>query len=215
MFCQKCGAELTNTTKFCVRCGHKLKAEPQISNKVMLVAAIAAVISIGSALLSLLPGDAPIEAQGEPSPTIIATVSPTPRSSPTARPAQKPKPTPEPRPQTMERPQRPRPTLTWEPKPTPLPVVRLMAPNDGSVFVHIPRRLTLVWSQAQDATLYGIAIEYNDGHDWKLLHGTYTYMLNLTMTFSTPLSARWRVTPIFGSGRTGEPSEWRTFQFTR
>jgi len=213
MFCQKCGVELSDTLKFCVKCGHKLKPEPRISNKAILLAAIAAVASITTSMLGFLPRDKPIKAQDSPTPIMAVTapsVTPSPRSSPTPKPTQKPRQTPE---RTLEL--TPRPTLTWEPKPTPPPELRLMAPRDGAVFSHVPRRLTLVWSPVQEATLYGIAIEYDDGQGWKLLHGTYTYMLNLTMTFSSPLSARWRVTPIFNHGRTGDPSEWRTFQFTR
>jgi hypothetical protein len=204
MFCQQCGAQAPEQSKFCKQCGRRLKTG--ISNKALLIAAIAAIVSVGTSLPLLFSSAQPMKAESSPTP-LVAIASP----SPSVKLIQAIKQTPEP---TVER-KTERPVVTWEPRPMPLPQVTLLAPRDGSAFFHVPRRVTLVWSPAQGATLYGIVIEYNDGEGWKPLHGTYTYMLNLSFTFPSPLLARWRVTPIFNQGRTGDPSEWQTFRFTR
>lgn len=214
MFCQQCGVSAPDQSKFCKQCGRRLKTG--ISNKALLLAAIAAIVSVGTSLPLFFSGSEPTKAQETPTPLVVIA-SPSPLSKPFPSPSvkliqvvkrtQTPEPTPERKPE--------RPVVTWEPRPTPLPQVTLLAPRDGSTFFHVPRRVTLVWSPAQGATLYGIVIEYNDGEGWKPMHGTYTYMLNLSFTFPSPLLARWRVTPIFNQGRTGNPSEWQTFRFTQ
>jgi hypothetical protein len=214
MFCQKCGAEALDRTKFCKQCGHRLKTG--ISNKALLIAAIAAIVSIVTSLPLLFSSAEPIKVESSPTPLVVSA-SPSPTSKPSPPPSVKliqvVKRTQTPEPTSERKPERP--VVTWEPRPTPLPQVTLLAPRDGSVFFHVPRRLTLAWSPVQGATLYGIVIEYRDSEGWKPIHGTYTYMLNLSFTFSSPVLARWRVTPIFNQGHTGNPSEWQTFRFTQ
>jgi len=82
MFCQKCGVELLDTTKFCVKCGHKLKSEPHISNKALVAVGIAALVSVGSATLSYWPGSSPTWTASTDSPSPGASVSPSPTPMP-------------------------------------------------------------------------------------------------------------------------------------
>jgi len=118
MYCPKCGKFLPDKLQACEHCGHN-QEKSRISNKAILLAAIAAIVSVGSVLLSFLPRDNPINAQesiaeASPSPTI----TPTPRSSPASSPTQKPKQISEPEsesePEPTPRPQRPRPEPTPE-----------------------------------------------------------------------------------------------------
>lgn len=78
MFCQKCGAELSSITKFCVKCGHKLKTEPRISNKALLIVGAAALISVGAAGLSYWSGNASVGTTSTATVAMTASPSPTP-----------------------------------------------------------------------------------------------------------------------------------------
>lgn len=207
MFCQQCGAELLSETKFCVKCGHKLRTEPRISNKILLIMGIAALISVGSALLSFFPRDRPIQAQAEPSPTII---TPSPRASPTPKPTQKPQQTPKFKP-TPDYPYRHTPTLIY--------------PDDGALFsyVYSSGKIVFRWESnaASEADRYKIELEYgNPSHLPPWLFREFEtpwnyYTVQFTGMKTTEVKGRWRVKPIFADGREGMPTNWRTFHFTR
>src|SRR5262249_11331521 len=51
MFCQQCGAEASEESKYCQQCGHNFKTGFQISNKAMALAALAAIVSVGTTFL--------------------------------------------------------------------------------------------------------------------------------------------------------------------
>jgi hypothetical protein len=218
MFCQNCGSELLNATKFCVKCGCRLRGA-RISNKAILLAGIAAVISVGSALLSFLPRSDPATIQepivmADPSPS----ESPTPRSSPTPKPAQKPRQTVEP---TLKPKTRPEPTPDYPYRHTPT----LTYPDDGGLFsyVYSSGRIVFRWRETAEskADKYKVEVEYgNPSHQppWPLRE--YETPWNYcTIGFfdarTTEFNGRWRVTPILSDGRSGVPTEWRTFRFTR
>lgn len=211
MFCQKCGAELSNTQKFCVRCGHKLKTEGRISNGALLIAGIAALISAGSVILSYWPGSSSAGTAATASPSPVASLSPSPtpriivvRTTPKSR-------------QTQES----KPTIDYLYKHTPT----LIYPDDNTLFsyVYSSGKIVFRWKPVAEskADRYKVETEYgNASHSppWPLReyetpwnYCTVGFADARTMEFK----GRWRVTPIFADGRSGVPTEWRTFQFTR
>jgi zinc-ribbon domain len=209
MFCQKCGASAPDQTKFCKQCGHSLKPEPRISNKAMLVAAIAAIASIGTSLLAFLPRDNSIKARDAPTPTVTITSSsgaPSPRTSPTPKPTQKPRQTPEP-------------ISDYSYKHTPM----LEYPPDGVLFSYIysSGKIIFRWrpSEATEADRYKVIFEYGNPDQWHRRREIETPWNYCTGEFvgaqTEEFVGRWRVTPIFADGRSGMPTEWRTFRFTR
>jgi len=87
MFCQQCGKLLPEQSRDCEHCGHNHKS-PRISNKAILLAAIAALISVGTALLNFLPSrSGPSKVEGAPTPI---------RASEAEAPQAPPEPTPTP-----------------------------------------------------------------------------------------------------------------------
>jgi hypothetical protein len=224
MFCQQCGASAPDQSKFCKQCGHRFKPEPRISNKALLIAAIAAIVSIGTALLGFFPKSEPTTAQG---PIAIASQSPsvsvTPKISPSPKPTRKPRQTPEPTPDTTPRPQRqrPEPTPDYPFRHTPI----LLSPNDGVLFSYryALGRLLLRWRRTptSEADRYKVEIEHgNLSHQppW-LLREFETPWDYCTVEFTdmrtVDFAGRWRVIPILTGGRSGIPTEWRTFRFTQ
>src|SRR5262245_7770953 len=89
MYCQQCGASVPDQSKFCKQCGRRLKS--YISNKALLLAMIAAVVSVGTSLPLLFSSDKPMKAEGSPTPLVVAT-------SPSLLPKASPFPSPSPRP---------------------------------------------------------------------------------------------------------------------
>lgn len=83
MFCQKCGALAPEESNFCLKCGCTFQEKPKwfFSNRALLLAGIAALISAGSFLFAFLPRGEPIKAQAEP-PIIEASPSPSPSATP-------------------------------------------------------------------------------------------------------------------------------------
>lgn len=230
MFCQKCGAELSEEAAFCLKCGHKLHTDstPRISNKAMLLAAIAAVASGISVLLSFLPGSEPTKARDTAPTPEMAVASPSPSATPKvwASPPLRSLPTPKPTLEPTPRPQRarPEPTPDYPYRHTP----SLADPPDGAVFSHWPRKLVLQWRSisGSEADRYKVTVEYwssdlsslpGDQPGWgrRPLREIETPWNYCTIYFIGAQPGRWRVTPIFADGREGVPSEWRTFRFTR
>lgn len=224
MFCPKCGKYLPEKSQACEYCGHN-QERPRISNKAMLLAAIAALVSAISLLLSFLPGSGSTQAQDTtPTPTPVVAVA-----SPTATPkpqiviaTPKPKPTQEtesePEPDPTPRPQRPRPEPTPDYSYKPAPSF-LEYPPDGAQFAQYPRRLTLRWKpMAMSAVKYRVRIE----HMLPLHLGWEYWDVDVdaaqhwyVMEFPGTRTGRWKVTPIFADGQLGIPTEYRTFRFTR
>lgn len=109
MFCQKCGTEVSEEAVYCLKCGYKLltRSAPRISNGALWLAAIAAAVSIGAALISILPRSdstsrqdvsSNVEMAVEPDATLTPSPSPSPKPSPSATPKPSPRPSPPRRP---------------------------------------------------------------------------------------------------------------------
>src|SRR5262245_10542069 len=67
MFCQQCGKLLPDQSRACEYCGHE---SPRISNKALLLAAIAALISGVGLVVSFLPRSYPSKPGGRPTSVI-------------------------------------------------------------------------------------------------------------------------------------------------
>jgi len=86
MFCQQCGKLLPEQSRACEHCGHNHESH-RISNKALLLAAIAALISGVCLVVSFLPRSYPSKAEGSPTPA---------RASEAEAPQSPPEPTPTP-----------------------------------------------------------------------------------------------------------------------
>lgn len=109
MFCKHCGDDLPTGATYCAMCGRRARFDdppPYISKKAMLLAAIAAAVSLGGIALSFLPKSKSTGAQ-DASITVAAVTS-------TATPSPSPTPTPK---------AEPSPTSTPDPTVTPLPIL--------------------------------------------------------------------------------------------
>jgi hypothetical protein len=209
---------------------------PYISNKAMALAAIAALISLGSLILSFLPREDPPHAEiasASPSPSLTTSPTPKPTRESKPEPTQKSRPSPTPNleqevrrleeqlgqiKQELEpKSQRPRPAPTpdYPYRHTP----SLVSPSDGAVFAHYPRKLTLRWrpTAASEADGYKVTVECGDPFRpvWWKCHDIETPWNYCTIDFDGAQPGRWRVTPTFADGRSGIPTEWRTFRFTQ
>jgi hypothetical protein len=189
-----------------------------ISNKAMLLAAIAALISLGSLILTFLPSEKPPHTE-----IVSASPSPSLTTSPTPRPTRKPKPEPtaspklEPTPKTT---QRPGPTSQPTPDYPYRNIPMLDYPADGAVFSAYPRRLILHWIRdpISDAVRYKVTITHGSVLQagwflWKEVETPGQQYVEEAFPCACP--GRWRVTAIFADGRLGMPTEWRTFRFTQ
>jgi eukaryotic-like serine/threonine-protein kinase len=210
VFCQQCGAQAPDQSKFCKQCGHRLRFH--ISNKALLLAGVAAIVSVGTSLPLFFSGNEPIRAQETPTPLVaIASPSPSPRVSPS--PKMTPKPTAEP---TLKpEPQRPEPTPDYPYRHTP----RLESPADGAVFTHFPRNFALHWirNAASEAVRYRVTIQYSDParsfwSTWREIETSGEWHAD---NFVGAQPGRWRVTPILRNGSLGIPTAWREFRFTQ
>ena len=224
MFCKQCGASALDRSKFCKQCGHRFK-ESRISNNAMLLAGIAALVSVGSAALSYWPRSSPTEtATTAAISAVAASPNPTPlppiaivKATPRFRPAKESEPEKESGPRPTPKPYRPR------PEPTPDYPYRhtpsLVWPTDGIIFNHYPRKLVLRWKATpeSEADGYKVTIECGDPFRpvWWKCHDIETPWTRCTIDFDGAQPGRWRVTPILANGRSGIPTEWRTFRFTQ
>jgi hypothetical protein len=227
MFCQQCGSELLNATKFCVKCGRKLKTEGRISNKAMLLAGIAAIVSIGSAMLSYWPGSSPTGTAATTSPSPTATVSPSSTPTPqiivvkaTPRPTKEPEPEEESEQEPTPKPyrQRPEPTPDYPYRHLPTPEF----PVSGSVFSlsYSSYQMTFRWhtNTASEAVKYRVRIERKLplGLGWKYwLVDVDANQYWYAMQFRDTGSYRWCMTPMFSNGSLGLSTGWQTFQFVQ
>lgn len=225
MFCQQCGADAPNESKFCNHCGHKF-GESRISNKALIAIGITALVSVGSATLSYWPGSSPTgpAATSTPTPVISASPSPTPtpqivvvRVTPKPRPTEEPELEEELEPTPTPRPYRPRPESTpdYPYRHTPT----LVAPANGAMFAYYPRRLELRWTRnaASEAVGYRVRLEYRlpFGIGWKYWERDVFNTWYVEEMFPSTSTGRWTVTPILPNGQLGIPTESRTFKFTR
>lgn len=85
MFCQKCGTELQNDPAYCLQCGLKVQAKPKpaISITALIIAATAAVLWIGAAIVSSVYSGKP---SAPPALALAATANSSPSPSPTQQP---------------------------------------------------------------------------------------------------------------------------------
>jgi hypothetical protein len=113
-----------------------------------------------------------------------------------------------------------------------LPAPRLLAPDEGAVMNHYPRKTTVKWEPMIGAASYTLEIQFLGGSDsgateWCDLGEHLRYFpaagyvppvrINTTSFSFNWIGAnmgRWRVWAIDGSGREGIKSEWRRFRFS-
>lgn len=222
MFCQKCGAEAPNESRFCNHCGQKFGAS-RISNKALLLAGIAALIAIGSATLSYRSGSASTGTSTAPTATPLPSPTPTPqitiaRATPKPRPTEEPEeelePTPTPRPYRL----RPEPTPDYPYRHLPTPEF----PTGGSIFSlsYSSYQMVFRWhtNTASEAVKYRVRIERKLplGLGWKywivdIDASQYWY----AMQFRDTGTYRWCMTPIFSNGSLGLTTGWQAFQFVQ
>jgi hypothetical protein len=218
MFCQKCGVSASEESDICLVCGFELRAGPRISNKAMLLAAIAAAVSLGTALLSFSPrGKTPaaqVDQSIEPAEPIAMSAA-----APSATPT--PEPSPSPAPTRSPEPAAPSPTIA--PIPTIAPALAqrpflMTSPSDGFVFPpYHPRRLKLSWLFLGGAAEYKVTVEMGaqDAPGWWPYREANVSGPPYTLDFVGAKRGRWRITPILSDGQSGPPSDWLTFQFSQ
>lgn len=225
MFCQRCGAEASEQSKFCNQCGRTLQ-ESRISNKALLIAGIAALLSVGAAIFSYWPGSSST-GMATAIATPIITTSPFPTSTPqiiVVRATPKPRQTPEP-----EEESKPEPTpKSYRPGPGPTPdypyrhLPTPEFPTNGSAFSLSSSSYQMVFrwhtNTASEAVKYRVRIERKLplGLGWKywivdINANQYWY----AMQFKDTGSYRWCMTPMFSNGSLGVSTEWQTFQFVQ
>lgn len=91
-----------------------------------------------------------------------------------------------------------------------------IAPMNGEVFSHFPRRTTLQWQAVAGAARYKIEVEYKGGGKWytllrpRLVSGT-----QYTFDFVGAQPGRWRVWAVDAQGHEGPKSGWWEFRFTK
>jgi len=102
--------------------------------------------------------------------------------------------------------------------PAPVPV----SPNEGETFSGYPRATTLMWEPVEGAAKYLVEIMACAPNDTDtcfshpMLEKTTRETIETIYSFNFvgEQSGKWRVIPIDASGELGNPSEWRTFQYT-
>jgi hypothetical protein len=92
---------------------------------------------------------------------------------------------------------------------------KLLSPNDGTVFGHFPRTVTLAWEGVRGATGYKLEIQFESGRWIPLGSVRDTNTTTYTFNFVGAQSGRWRVWVVDAEGREGPKSEWSVFTFTR
>jgi hypothetical protein len=96
------------------------------------------------------------------------------------------------------------------------PPIKLLSPDDGAVFSHDQRKVTLQWEHYRVAKLYKVRIEQSDPNssDWSFLQELEVAEPEHVFYFTGAQSLRWRVTAILITGKEFT-SSWRTFRFTQ
>lgn len=98
----------------------------------------------------------------------------------------------------------------------------LVSPDDDATFSVYPRATTLLWEPVDGAAKYLVEImacatnDTNTCFSHPMLEKTTRETIETMYSFNFvgEQSGKWRVTPIDASGELGNPSEWRTFQYT-
>jgi len=96
------------------------------------------------------------------------------------------------------------------------PPVKLLSPDDGAVFSHYPRKVTLQWERYTEAKLYKVRIEqdYPNSSDWSFQQELEVAEPEYVFYFTGAQPGRWKVTAILKNGKE-ITSSWRTFRFTQ
>jgi TonB family protein len=96
------------------------------------------------------------------------------------------------------------------------PPIKLLSPDDGAVFSHYPRKVTLQWERYTTAKLYKVRIEqgYPDSSDWSFLQELEVAEPECVFYFTGAQLGRWKVTVILNDGKEITTS-WRMFRFTQ
>jgi hypothetical protein len=92
---------------------------------------------------------------------------------------------------------------------------RQLAPTDGSVFDHFPRKTTLRWAPVAGAAKYKVEIEYLSGGKWDSLIRTEVRLTEHELNFLGAQPGRWRIWAVEDSGQEGPKSDWWTFRYTQ
>ena len=140
MYCEKCGRQLSGTSRFCLRCGHIVRGSDASSasqggvpsaktkkvNKTMAAGAAMLLAVLGLTLFIVVPANS--ARNGEPDldeSVLYAEIpEPSPMPEPAPEPSPEPSPTPEPTPEPSPEPS-PTPEPTSEPSPEPSPTPEL------------------------------------------------------------------------------------------
>lgn len=239
MFCQRCGAEAPEQSKFCKQCGSSFKSAGfHISNTALVIAAIAAVVALGAAFLPIGGSDDTrqiVEAESTPIPRVTATPPyeepkltetqvkqmiaeqvAAQRPQPAPRERERPTPTPEIRTVYVQPP---------PPQPTPLPPMQPtqpcrtpLAPFNGSTY---PRNFPFIifqWVCARrpDAREYKLEIQYQEPTGewlslWDLTLPSDSPPIFRCQNFNDPKPGRWKITVYLQDGRS-EASPWIFFR---
>ncbi len=91
----------------------------------------------------------------------------------------------------------------------------LLLPLDGTEFANPLRRTTLQWEPSPGAASYVVETAYDDGGEWHPYPAVEVKATSYTFNFIGAQAGRWRVWPVNINGAPGNPSEWRTFRYTR
>src|SRR5262245_4251518 len=96
------------------------------------------------------------------------------------------------------------------------PPVKLLSPDDGAVFSHYQRKVTLQWERYTEAKLYKVRIEqdYPNSSDWSFQQELEVAEPEYVFYFTGAQPGRWKVTAILKNGKE-ITSSWRTFRFTQ
>jgi serine/threonine protein kinase len=100
-----------------------------------------------------------------------------------------------------------------------LVVPRQLAPMDGSVFDHVPRKTTLRWAPVAGAAKYSVEVEFYDpgAEKWRphrLGKAVRQTEGELEFLFVGRQPGRWRVWAVDDSGLEGPKSPWWNFNYT-
>lgn len=182
----------------------------RVSNRAMILAVIAFLISGVGVVFSFLPKNNPATAHGAMPTPDIAVMS----LSPTVKPIIA---ITTPKPKTRQTPEpEPTPDYPYRHQPTP------EFPNDGALFslYYSAYQMVFRWhsNTASEAVKYRVRIERRLplGLGWKYWDVDVDSNQDwCAMQFANTGMYRWRMTPVFADGSMGLSTQWRTFQFTQ
>jgi len=93
---------------------------------------------------------------------------------------------------------------------------RQLAPANGTVFNHYPRRTILKWTTVPGAKSYGVEYQYKYGNTWSGSIKKDDIQTNsYTFNFVGAQPGRWRVWAVKNNGQSTPKTGWWEFRYTR